>query len=239
MKKHWVLKQDFKKLRDNMKLSMADLAESCYSTNTTIFRIEKTGIVFDELLAKKLSESFCIPFEELFEEKSHEDESLDKWNEHLKDVYRNLPDMNQTYYLVFVIKYDGGKNYRAISPTYWLSKSGDSFERRKIIKYYPDYILEHLAKFNMKCAVIHNEMDLIYFYYGLEDENYTAILICTDTIKEFYLQLQTEYFVKQKDLLDFCGFKDCVSIQLRISKNFKKTMDQIEEDIEKKNNSSV
>lgn len=223
MKKHWVLKQDLKRLRDSMKLSMAALAEVCYTTNTTIFRIEKTGIVFDELLAKKLSEVLNISFEDFFEEEYHENESLNRWDKHLKDVYHNHPDMNRTYYLVFVIKYEDGKNYQAISPTYWLSNNRDSFERRKIIKYYPDYITEHLAKYNIKCAVIRNEMDLIYFYYGLEDEKHTAMLICTDTVKELYLQLQTEYIVEQKDLLDFCGFKDCVSIELRLSTSLKKS----------------
>lgn len=214
MKRRWVLKQDLKCLRDKMGLSMAALAELSFTTNTTIFRIEKTKIVSDESLAQKLSEVLNIPFEELYLEKRHEDEALAEWDKHLKAVYQEQPDMNRTYYLVFVTRYDGGKKYQAISPTYWLSATGGTSERRKLLEYYPDAVMEHLGEFNVRCAVVHSEMNLIYFYYGLEDEKWTAMLICTDTAREVYPQLKTEYFVERKDMFDFCGFKDCVSVQL-------------------------
>ena len=215
MKRRWVLKQDLKSLRDKMGLSMAALAELSFTTNTTIFRIEKTKIVSDESLAQKLSEVLNTSFEELYLEKHHEDEALAEWDRHLREVYQQQADTNRTYYLVFVTRYDGGKNYEAISPTYWLSAVESTSERRKLLEYYPDAIIEHLREFDVRCAVVHNEMDLIYFYYGLEDEKRTAMLICTDTAKEVYPQLQTEYFVERKDMSDFCGFKDCVSVQLR------------------------
>lgn len=215
MRRCWVLKQDLKSLRDKMGLSMAALAELSFTTNTTIFRIEKTRIVSDEALAKKLAEVLNTPFEELYLEKRHEDEALAEWNRHLREVYQKRPDTSQTYYLVFVTRYDGGKNYQAISPTHWLSAVGVTSERRKLLEYYPDAIIEHLGEFNVNCAVVHNEMDLIYFYYGLEDKKRTAMLICTDTAKGVYPQLQTEYLVAREDMSDFCGFKDCVSVQLR------------------------
>lgn len=215
MKRRWVLKQDLKSLRDKMGLSMAALAEQSFTTNTTIFRIEKTRIVSDESLAQKLSEVLNTPFEELYLEKRHEDEALAEWDRHLREVYQQQPDTNRAYYLVFVTRYDGGKSYEAISPTYWLSAVGGTSECRKILEYYSDAIIEHLGEFDVRCAVVHNEMDLIYFYYGLEDEKRTAMLICTDTAKEVYPQLQTEYLVEREDMSDFCGFKDCVSVQLR------------------------
>lgn len=214
MKRRWILKQDLKSLRNKTGLSIAVLAELSFTTNTTIFRIEKTRIVSDELLAKKLSEVLNTPFEELYLEKRHEDEALAEWNRHLREVYQEQPDTNRTYYLVFVTRYDGGKSYQAISPTYWLSAVGVTSERRKILEYYPDAIIEYLEEFNVSCAVVHTKMDLIYFYYGLEDKKRTAMLICTDTAKEVYPQMQTEYLVEREDMSDFCGFKDCVSVQL-------------------------
>lgn len=222
MKKQWVLKQALKKLAWKYEIIYGNSSWLCFTTNTTIFWIEKTGIVFDKSLAKMISEIFNIPFDELFKEECHENEVLNNWNRHLCEVYKKHPEMNSMYYLGFVTRYDGGKSCQAISPTYWLSDSGDSFEWRRIIKYYPDSIIEHLGKFDIKCAVIHNQMDLIYFYYGQDDEIQTAMLICTDIINELYLQMETEYLVEQKDLFDSCGFKDCVSIQLRLSKSIKK-----------------
>ncbi len=55
--------------------------------------------------------------------------------------------------------------------------SEDGYEWRELIQYHPDGIIEQLNKFGLKCAAIHDEEALFYFYYGLEDGVLTAALI--------------------------------------------------------------
>ena len=119
MKSKWVLKKKLKDLREKAGLSMAALAEKTYTTNTTIFRIEKTGIVSDESLALILSQVLEVSFKDLYLEKNQEEEVLANWEHNLKAVYDVQPDKENTYYLAFVIRHDNGKTYQVASPTYW------------------------------------------------------------------------------------------------------------------------
>ena len=63
MRDKWVLKHSLTDLRSSLGLSMEALAERAYTTNTTIFRIEKTGIIADPALAKTLASVFGLPVE--------------------------------------------------------------------------------------------------------------------------------------------------------------------------------
>lgn len=63
MKTRWILKKDLKTLRDRLGISMFALAKLAFTTDTTIFRIEKTGVVSDESLAHMLSDVLIIPFD--------------------------------------------------------------------------------------------------------------------------------------------------------------------------------
>ena len=112
MKSKWVLKKKLKDLREKAGLSMAALAEKTYTTNTTIFRIEKTGIVSDESLALILSQVLEVSFKDLYLEKNQEEEVLANWEHNLKAVYDVQPDKENTYYLAFVIRHDNGKTYQ-------------------------------------------------------------------------------------------------------------------------------
>lgn len=215
MKRKWVLKENLKNLREKAGLSMAALAEKTYTSNTTIFRIEKTGIVADESLAKILSQVLEISFEDLYLERKKEEEALEKWEQHLREVYDTRPDKDKAYYLAFVVRHDTGKTYQVASPTYWVDMSENDYEWRELIPYHSDGILEQLDKHGVKCAVVHNEEALIYFYYGLEDGIVTASLIETDVAKILYPKLKTRYHVRPDELTNYCGFCDCVSLVLR------------------------
>lgn len=215
MKSKWVLKKNLKDLREKAGLSMVALAEKTYTTNTTIFRIEKTGIVFDESLALTLSQVLEVSFEDLCLEQKHEEEALAKWERNLKAVYEVQPDEEKNYYLAFIIRQDNGKTYQVASPTYWTAMSEDGYEWRELIQYHPDGIIEQLNKFGLKCAAIHDEETLVYFYYGLEDGVLTAALIDTETVSALYPKMRTKYQIRPEEMTDCCGFCDCVSIVLR------------------------
>lgn len=214
MKRQWVLKRNLKELRDKAGLSMAALAEKAFTTNTTIFRIEKTGIVSDESLAQILSQVLEVSFEDLYLERKQEEEALAKWEANLKAVYAEKPDKDREYYLIFVIRHENGKSYQAVSPSYWVSMADAGSEWRELRQYYPDGVVEHLEEQDIKCAVIHDEMALIYFYYGLEDDRLTAALVNVDIARTVYPGLETKYLVRPEQLVDFGGFKDCVSLAM-------------------------
>ena len=215
MKSKWVLKKKLKDLREKAGLSMAALAEKTYTTNTTIFRIEKTGIVSDESLALILSQVLEVSFKDLYLEKNQEEEVLANWEHNLKAVYDVQPDKENTYYLAFVIRHDNGKTYQVASPTYWTAMCEDGYEWRELIQYHPDGIIEQINKSGSKCAAIHDEESLIYFYYGLEDGVLTAALIDTETVSALYPKLKTKYQIRPEEMIDCCGFCDCVPIVLR------------------------
>ncbi len=215
MKRKWVLKKDLKELREKTGLSMAALAEKTYTTNTTIFRIEKTGIVSDKSLAVILSQVLEVSFEDLYLEHKQEEEALAKWEQNLKAVYEVHPDKNRSYYLAFVIRQDGGKSYQVASPTYWIEMSENGYEWRELIQYHPDGITEQLNESGVKCAVIHDEESLIYFYYGLDDGAVTAALIDVNAVSMLYPRLRTRYQVRTDEMTDCFGFCDCVSVVLR------------------------
>ena len=215
MKRKWVLRKGLKELREKAGLSMAALAEKAYTTNTTIFRIEKTGIVSDELLAVTLSQVLEVSFEDLYLEHRQEEEALAKWEQNLKAVYEVHPDKNRSYYLAFVIRQDGGKSYQVASPTYWTEMSENDYEWRELIQYHPDGIIEKINEFGVKCAAIHDEESLVYFYYGLDDEMVTAALIDVKVVSTLYPRLRTRYQVRPDELIDCFGFCDCVSVVLR------------------------
>jgi len=214
MKRQWVLKRNLKELRDKAGLSMAALAEKAFTTNTTIFRIEKTGIVSDESLAQILSQVLEVSFEDLYLERKQEEEVLAKWEANLKAVYDEKPDKNREYYLIFVIRHENGKSYQAVSPSYWVSMADGGSEWRKLQQYYPDGVVEHLKEQDIKCAVIHDEMALIYFYYGLVDDRLAAALVNVDIARTVYPELRTKYLVQPEQLVDIGGFKDCVSLAM-------------------------
>lgn len=215
MKRKWVLKMCLKELRERKRLSMTALAEKVYTTNTTIFRIEKTGIVSDESLALNLSKVLEVPFEDLYLEHRQEEEALAKWEQNLKAVYNIRPDKDKCYYLIFVIRHEGGKTYQVVSPTYWIEMSRNGYEWRKLIQYHPDGIIEKLNESGVKCAAIHDEESLIYFYYGLDDGTVTAALIDVIVVDTLYPRLRTRYQVRPKEMTDCFGFCDCVSLVLR------------------------
>lgn len=214
MKTRWILKKDLKTLRDRLGISMSALAKLAFTTDTTIFRIEKTGVVSDESLAHMLSDVLEIPFDKLYMKKCQEEEAKVEWERNLKEVYETQPNFNKVYYVAFVTRYECGKNYHVLSPTNWISTAEGSSELRGLVEYYPNGIIEYLEKQSVKCAVVHDEISLIYFYYGLEDMKQTAMLIGTDIAKEIYPHLKTNYLVKEDDMVDCCGFNDCVPVAL-------------------------
>ena len=215
MKRKWFLKKDLKELREKAGLSMAALAEKTYTTNTTIFRIEKTGIVSDESLALILSQVLEVSFEDLYLEQKQEEEALAKWEHNLKAIYDVQPDKEKSYYLAFVVRQDNGKAYQVASPTYWTAMCEDGYEWRELIQYHPDGIIEQINKFGTKCAAIHDVDSLIYFYFGLEDGVLTAALIDAETVSALYPKMRAKYQVRPEEMTDCCGFRDCVSIVLR------------------------
>ena len=91
----------------------------------------------------------------------------------------------------------------------------DGYEWRELIQYHPDGIIEQINKSGSKCAAIHDEESLIYFYYGLEDGVLTAALIDTETVSALYPKLKTKYQIRPEEMIDCCGFCDCVPIVLR------------------------
>lgn len=102
MKTRWILKKDLKTLRDRLGISMSALAKLAFTTDTTFFRIEKTGVVSDESLAHMLSDVLKIPFDKLYMKKCQEEESKVEWERNLKEVYETQPNFNKVYYVAFV-----------------------------------------------------------------------------------------------------------------------------------------
>ncbi len=212
MKKQYILKESLLSLRKKAGLSLAELAEKAYTTNTTVFRIEKSGVVSDISLAHSISEALSIPFNDLFIESHKSSEALYEYEKRIKAVYNEKAIESQSYYLVFLIRYDEGKSYRAVSPTRWVSMVNGSAEMREIEQYYPNGLAERLKTMGIKCVVIHDEMSLIYFYYGMDDRKLYAMLIDVNIASALFPHLKTIYQVNCDDLIDIGGFNDCVPI---------------------------
>lgn len=81
---------------------MSALAKLAFTTDTTIFRIEKTGVVSDESLAHMLSDVLKIPVDKLYMKKCQEEEAKAEWERNLKEVF--LGCMAGTF-IVFIFVY--------------------------------------------------------------------------------------------------------------------------------------
>lgn len=213
MRDKWILKKDLTELRAARKLSMEALAELAFTTNTTIFRIEKTGIIADPGLAEKLASIFDIPFDEFCAGAFASDRAAEKWAADLERPYLTTPDADSSYYLVFVRRYEKHGEYSVISPTVWTGFEGTR-ERRRLMVLSPEGIAEHLAEYGLRCAVVHDTISLIYFYYGIESGEERAALVRTDVAESIYPNLVTDYVCAANGLPSHRGFKDLIQVKL-------------------------
>ena len=213
MRKKWVLKKSLTELRAAKSLSMEALAEQAFTTNTTIFRIEKTGTTSDLNLAEKLASIFGVPFAEFWSYSSSFDEMEKSWKTQIECPYQTKSDPQKWYYLVFVRRYDRRGEYSVISPTRWVDMDG-GMEHRKLTHFAPDGVIEHLNEYGVRCAVVHDFLALIYFYYGIPANSERAALVCTDVAESVYPGLVKDYLCKTSSLPNHYDFKDLVQVEL-------------------------
>lgn len=213
MRDKWVLKHSLTDLRSSLGLSMEALAERAYTTNTTIFRIEKTGIIADPALAKTLASVFGLPVEDFCSVDFASDRMKTEWSRQIERPYSTTPDPEAWYYLVFVRRYEKFGEYSAISPTSWV-RNENGKERRRLMVFGSDGIIEHLAEYKVKCAVVHDSLALIYFYYGIPDNEERAVLVRTDVADSVYPRLVKEYLCDMNSLPNHYDFKDLAELEL-------------------------
>lgn len=210
MRIKWKLKHELSDLRKEEKISLQKLAEEVFSTNTTLFRVEKTGVVNDEELAKQLAAYFNINFEEFVEKIDTSEDSVDEWEKQIKELFTRKPDAKLIYCLFFVTIFDQGKSYVSLTPTYWkaFADNNDS-EIRNIALYEPNGIKEHLIEQGVDVAVAYDEMDLIYFYYGSTDEYERAIMVPKELAASVLRNFKEVKEIKIDTMINKYGFKDC------------------------------
>lgn len=208
-----VLKRSLTELRSSLGLSMEALAQRAYTTNTTIFRIEKTGVIADPALAETLASVFGIPLEDFCSVDYATDRMQADWKRQIERPYLTKADTESWYYLVFVRRYEKFGEYSAVSPTSWV-RNENGKERRRLMAFGPEGIIEHLAGYGVKCAVVHDTLALIYFYYGIPDNTERAVLIRTDVADSAYPGLVKEYVCDVNGLPNHYDFKDLAELEL-------------------------
>ncbi len=214
MRTKWVLKQNLAELRAARNLSMEALAELAYTTNTTIFRIEKSGFITDPTLAVKLASVFGVPFADFCSVSDSSAEMQEYWQEQINRPYQTEPDPESWYYLVFVRRYDNRGEYSVISPTKWKATENGK-ERRELTRFGPDGVIGHLEEYGVKCAVVHDVLALIYFYYGIPSNGERAALVRPEVAETVYPGLVREYLCDMNSLPNHYDFKDLVQVELR------------------------
>lgn len=192
---------------------MEALAALAYTTNTTVFRIEKTGVITDRALAEKLASIFGFSFEAFCAEDFASVKMEKEWERQTKRPYLTQPNTDGNYYLVFVKRYEKDGEYSVISPTSWV-KTENGKERRRLCVFGPDDIIEHLAEYGVKCAVVHDTLALIYFYYGISENEERAALVRTDVAESVYPRLVKEYVCDINSLPNHYDFKDLADVEL-------------------------
>lgn len=214
MRNKWILRQNLSDLRMKQNLSMDALAQLAFTTNTTIFRIEKSGYITDFSLAEQIASVFGIPVSELCEFADGAARTEKQWQEQLDHPYQTEADPDCWYYLAFVRRYDKDGEYSVMSPTVWVSMDAGK-EIRMLPRFGSDGIVEHLAERGMKCAVVHDEIDLIFFYYGIPNNEERAALVRSDIAETVYPHMVQKYRCDMNSLPNHYGFKDLVQVELR------------------------
>lgn len=211
MKKKWRTKQDITLLRANANISLQSLADMVYSTNSSLFRIEKLGYCTDDTLARNISLILGISFDDLFEEYDSFEETEKRWQERIDGLYSAIPK-EENYSILFLTTYDNYSTYQACVPTVWVGTGSNSmYELRASRKYETDSITDYLNELKIKYAIVENEDDFVHFFYSAEENNETVALIASDckVIDEISkpLEIQMDYpFVNRY------GFVDCYFI---------------------------
>ena len=214
MKSKWILRCNLTDLRAKHGLSMEALAKLAYTTNTTIFRIEKTGFIADYTLAERLASIFDVPFVSFCSVDFVSDKISSEWEKQIEKPYLTQPDTESDYYVVFVRRYEKFSEYSAVSPTSWAGFENGR-ECRKLLAFKSEGIIEHLAECGVRCAVVNDSLSLIDFYYSIPNNNECAALIKTDVADSIYHNLVKEYVCDVKKLFSRYGFNDLVEIELR------------------------
>ena len=213
MRNKWVLKHNLADLRSSRGLSMEALAERTYTTSTTIFRIEKCGVITDPTLARTLASAFDMPFEDFCSSNFATEKIEENWRQQIERPYLTQPEPDSSYYLIFIKRYEKASEYCARSPTYWV-KSEYGKERRRLITFKPDGIREHLAEYDVRCAVVHDSVALIYYFYSICNNEERAALVRTDVADSVYPRLVKEYVCEANSLPTHYDFKDLVELDL-------------------------
>jgi len=208
VKKKWKTKQDIGLLRKSKDLSLQQLAEMVFSTNTSLFRIEKLGYCTDELLAKKIAEVLDIPVENLFEEYDKDTANVDEWNKKIRALYATEPIADR-YYVLFLTTYDDYSSYSACVPTAWIDVGSEIPNEKRTPRYYNgNEVRTYLESIGIKPAIVENEDDFIHFFYSTIDGVEAVALISFDNnvIKELGvpIEVRRDYPFENKQ-----GFNDC------------------------------
>ena len=100
-----------------------------------------------------------------------------------------------------------------MSPTRWTATENGK-ERQKLTIFGSDGVIEHLAEYGVKCAVVHDVSALIYFYYGIPANEERAVLVRTDVAESAYPDMVKEYLCDMNSLPGHYDFKDLVQVEL-------------------------
>lgn len=211
MKKKWRTKQEIALLRKQANISLQGLADMVYSTNSSLFRIEKLGYCTDETLARNISLILGVSFNNLFEEYDSFEETEKRWQQKIDGLYTATPT-KESYSIIFLTTYDNYSTYQACVPTVWVGTGSNSMNELRINrKYETDSIIDYLDELKIKYAIVESEDDFVHFFYSTEEKKEAVALIASDCkiIDEISnpLEIQTDY-----SFVNRYGFADCYYI---------------------------
>lgn len=207
MKIKWKIKQNLLELRKNSELSLQELADAVYTTNTTLFRIEKKGFCTDEAIAVNLANVFGIEFNDLFEQFDSVNEHEQEYEEQIQNLYSNKPQYE--YYYVFFIKvFERFKSYISYLPTVWSAMSNsDKTEIRKVRQYRVNEIKDYLNDYGYNPAIIDSYEAFVLFYSSLKEDETCVALIAAD--RGIIGELDEVQEVLIDKMFSVSGLKDC------------------------------
>lgn len=207
MKIKWRIKQDLLELRKNNGLSLQELANAVYTTNTTLFRIEKTGFCTDEVIAMNLANTFGIEFDDLFERFDSVNEYEQEYEEQIRELYSKNPQ-NEFYYVFFIKVLKRFKSYISYLPTVWSAMSNsDKTEIRKVRQYKVYEIKDYLIDCGYKPAIIDSYEAFVLFYSSLKEDETSVALIAAD--KGIIGELDEAQEILIDKMFSVSGLKDC------------------------------
>lgn len=207
MKIKWRIKQNLLELRKNKQLSLQALAEAVYTTNTTLFRIEKTGFCTDEAIAVKLANVLGVEFDDLFEQFDTVIEYEHGYDIRVQDLYTLKPQY-EYYYVFFIEVFEKYKSYISYLPTVWTAMSNsNSTELRRVRQYKFDEIKNYLVDCGHAPAIIDSYEAFVLFYSSLNVDETRVALIAADRGIIAELDEVQEVFVGK--MFSAYGLKDC------------------------------